>query len=87
MVTVFEHKSPHAFVQISDSESVEFVDYTFLTENEKTVKKLKDSNGFENWFWVAQEVKDRAELEELKKQEAKPKRRIKVVSGATGTSN
>ncbi len=86
MVTVFEHKSPHAFVQVSDSESVEFVDYTFMTENEKTVSKLKALSGYENWFWVAQEVKDRTEYEAMKKEASKPKRRSRIQSGATGTN-
>lgn len=86
MVTVFEHKSPHAFVQISDTKSVEFVDYTFLTDDEKLTKKLKESNAFEKWFWVAEEVKDMAEYEALKKEAQKPKRRSRISSGAVGTN-
>lgn len=85
MVTVFEHKSPHAFVQIGEK-NIEFVDYTFMTENEKLTKQIKESPAFENWFWVAQEVKDLAEYEALKKEAMKPKRRSRINSGATGTN-
>lgn len=87
MVTVFEHKYSHSIVQLGNR-NVEFLDHTFITEDEELANEIKESKSFKNGkIIVLQEVKSRQELEDQKKEQQKRRGRPRVISGSKGTNN